>query len=34
MPAFKDLLTREDIWKIIGYMRAGFPDLEATTSTK
>ena len=34
MPAFKDLLTREDIWKIIGYMRAGFPDLEATTSAK
>jgi mono/diheme cytochrome c family protein len=30
MPAFKDKLTREEIWKIIAYMRAGFPgpDLE------
>jgi len=26
MPAFKDTLNREDIWKIIAYMRAGFPD--------
>jgi mono/diheme cytochrome c family protein len=26
MPAFKDTLTREDIWKIVAYMRAGFPD--------
>jgi mono/diheme cytochrome c family protein len=26
MPAFKDTLKREDIWKIIAYMRAGFPD--------
>jgi mono/diheme cytochrome c family protein len=25
MPAFKDTLAREDIWKIITYMRAGFP---------
>ena len=25
MPAFKDTLAREDIWKIIAYMRAGFP---------
>ena len=25
MPAFKDVLGREDIWKIIAYMRAGFP---------
>lgn len=24
MPAFKDSLGREDIWKIIAYMRAGF----------
>ena len=24
MPAFKSMLTREDIWKIIAYMRAGF----------
>ena len=26
MPAFKDTLKREDIWKIIAYMRAGFSD--------
>lgn len=26
MPAFKDTLKREEIWKIIAYMRAGFPD--------
>jgi mono/diheme cytochrome c family protein len=26
MPAFKDTLKREDLWKIIAYMRAGFPD--------
>lgn len=25
MPAFKGALAREDIWKIIAYMRAGFP---------
>jgi mono/diheme cytochrome c family protein len=24
MPAFKDALARDDIWKIIAYMRAGF----------
>lgn len=30
MPAFKDTLTRKEIWQIIAYMRAGFPgpDLE------
>lgn len=26
MPAFKDTLSREEIWKIIAYMRAGFPE--------
>ena len=26
MPAFKDMLDREQIWQIITYMRAGFPD--------
>ncbi len=26
MPAFKETLTREQIWKIIAYMRAGFPE--------
>ena len=25
MPAFKQSLSEEDIWKIIAYMRAGFP---------
>ena len=27
MPAFKDKLSREDIWKIIAFMRAGFPEM-------
>jgi mono/diheme cytochrome c family protein len=26
MPAFKDILSREEIWKIIAFMRAGFPS--------
>jgi mono/diheme cytochrome c family protein len=26
MPAFKDNLTEEEIWKIIAFMRAGFPS--------
>jgi mono/diheme cytochrome c family protein len=26
MPAFKNILSREEIWKIIAYMRAGFPS--------
>ena len=25
MPAFKDVLTAEEIWKVIAFMRAGFP---------
>jgi len=25
MPAFKDTLKRDDIWRIIAFMRAGFP---------
>jgi mono/diheme cytochrome c family protein len=28
MPAFKNKLSREEIWKIIAYMRAGFPEAE------
>ena len=28
MPAFKDRLTREQIWDIVAYMRAGFPGLD------
>lgn len=26
MPAFKDRLSRDDIWRIVAYMRAGFPS--------
>lgn len=26
MPAFKDRLSREEIWKIVAFMRAGFPS--------
>jgi mono/diheme cytochrome c family protein len=29
MPAFKDKLAREDIWRVIAYMRAGFPALSS-----
>ena len=25
MPAFRDRLSRDDIWRVIAYMRAGFP---------
>lgn len=28
MPAFKSKLSREEVWKIIAYMRAGFPEAE------
>ena len=34
MPAFKDTLAREDIWKIIAYMRAGFPGADGRPPTK
>ena len=27
MPAFKETLKREEIWKIVAYMRAGFPEV-------
>jgi mono/diheme cytochrome c family protein len=30
MPAFGDTLTREQIWQIITYMRAGFPAISET----
>ena len=30
MPAFKDVLARDDIWKIVTYMRAGFPPHKTT----
>ena len=26
MPAFRNVLSRDDIWKIVAYMRAGFPN--------
>jgi mono/diheme cytochrome c family protein len=26
MPAFRDTLTKEEIWKVIAFMRAGFPS--------
>jgi len=28
MPAFKNQLSQEQIWQIVAYLRAGFPDLE------
>ena len=34
MPAFKDALAREDIWKIIAYMRAGFPGAGSPSPAK
>jgi mono/diheme cytochrome c family protein len=30
MPAFKGTLTQDQIWRVITYMRAGFPDARAT----
>lgn len=30
MPAFKETLSRGDIWRIIAYMRAGFPKVAAS----
>jgi len=29
MPAFKDVLTQDEIWNIVTYMRAGFPGDQA-----
>jgi mono/diheme cytochrome c family protein len=34
MPAFKGTLAREDIWRIIAYMRAGFPGAAALAPAK
>ena len=28
MPAFKDVLTQDQIWQIIAYLRAGLPAVE------
>lgn len=30
MPAYKDKLTRDEIWRVIAYMRAGFPLVDAS----
>lgn len=34
MPAYKDVLKREEIWKIIAYMRAGFPKVTNSSKSK
>ena len=34
MPAFKEKLSRDEIWKIISYMRAGFPDTRVEPGAK
>lgn len=34
MPAFKDKLSREDVWRVVAYMRAGFPEQESSPATK
>lgn len=28
MPSFRDVLSREEIWQVIAYMRAGFPRID------
>lgn len=30
MPAFKDTLSQDDIWRVVAYMRAGFPAAGAS----
>ena len=27
MPAFKETLSRDEMWRVIAYMRAGFPEV-------
>jgi mono/diheme cytochrome c family protein len=34
MPAFKDQLTEKQIWDIVAYLRAGFPDLGEGSAPK
>ena len=34
MPTFKDNLSREEIWQIIAYMRAGFPAMQRDPGAK
>jgi len=26
MPAYKNILSQDEIWKIVAFMRAGFPE--------
>jgi mono/diheme cytochrome c family protein len=30
MPGYKDMLTDQEIWQIVTYMRAGFPNAAKT----
>jgi mono/diheme cytochrome c family protein len=32
MPGFRDVLTQKEIWQIIAYLRAGFPQVEGEES--
>jgi mono/diheme cytochrome c family protein len=34
MPAFKDKLSGDDIWRVVAYMRAGFPDADGSPQPK
>ncbi len=34
MPAFKDRLSRDEIWHVVAYLRAGFPASEAEVGPK
>lgn len=34
MPAFKDKLSRDDIFRVVSYMRAGFPQADAAPQEK
>jgi mono/diheme cytochrome c family protein len=34
MPAFKDTLSRREIWEIVAFMRAGFPDAGGPSTPK
>lgn len=33
MPAFREVLSKDEIWAVIAYMRAGFPQLEPATES-
>lgn len=34
MPAFRDTLSRDEIWAVIAYMRAGFPETDTPDKTE